>query len=1137
MEAGPDATDANTIVALQGMTNVIPLLARADELTSDEVVALKDKVGQTLGESYTSCFSFANPDSVGECTRIYSVSSATHSDPETMDASILMSSDYLQPLVDTELTQLVGLVFSPEGTSWLRHSAALKAVSWRRHQLRNSSLQSALTCRRLSSDGALVPYAMANPYMERQYWGRIEMSSWAEGLRQSLAAERLDRSQQMLGQELSKREMPLSKKHGKTRLGKRRPRTVEEITNPNYQDPLGLLEMVGQLKHGGGITLELLSSLGVMGCIAAWFIRPELARHWDLDIVKRRDKTTLWVRCLVVVPAVLGVLGVLVVLVVFRLETKSLERRVEVGQVIGGAGDVGPADDAVGVDGKGAARLPAAAALGGPVPYALVGAEAVDGVDGKGVQGVPGARETEAPFGVDVAALVDDHVGLPGAADLGHPALRGLGGRVRDGDAMQVVLVLVRDGGEVLEGLFGDLRAPERAGFVGGRTGGRMGAWANNMLLAQRRGGGKRRRGTPRQGHDLHGQPQWRRKTTRVLRPSGSGIWGVDGAGDPTLGAGATSLVAGVLSDSISAQNPDFCCAGLSSPLEGDVAPVSVSVSAMARTYCNERAHSFSSVSLFLSGFWASCVPSVRPRCVPVSGGDAAAMHEIITLQLGNLSNYTATHFWNAQESYFTYGDQQQSPVNHDVHWRAGVGHDGAETFLPRTVIYDLKGGFGALRKINPLYDATLESGRATVQKQDAVSPSAYQTSLDAGEQQQPRPTASSVRYWSDFSRAYFHPRSLVQLYDFELDSTIRPFERFGTGAELFSSLDKEHDVVDRDWRPFAEECDLMQGIQVFTTLDDAWGGFASSYLEALRDEYSKTCIWVWGLRTPLAGAAREKRQLRQVNTAQTLGQACAQASMVVPLSLPDGHLPSSVSLDPSSPWHVSGLLATVAESAGLPSRLADQRPTLLSDMAESLNTTGRQTLAAAAMDVGPHAPDLERESLDIEMFDLGRPGRNDRRMEKPGRVYGQLSAYRGTAKSEEAEGKGEEEHRHPRPVVGNPIIRRYVMSAKGERLRRGKSHTDFLPTSRYTSTLQFPLLDSFPHIYRDIAAGEAAAPVRTLLSTTASMTPRIRNLRSQVSRSVALEERETLSSGLADIADAYQDDWSSGSDEDDDDL
>jgi hypothetical protein len=32
------------------------------------------------------------------------------------------------------------------------------------------------------------------------------------------------------------------------------------------------------------------------------------------------------------------------------------------------------------------------------------------------------------------------------------------------------------------------------------------------------------------------------------------------------------------------------------------------------------------------------------------------------------------------------------------------------------------------------------------------------------------------------------------------------------------------------------------------TTFDDAWGGFASDYLERLRDEYGKTVIWVWGL-------------------------------------------------------------------------------------------------------------------------------------------------------------------------------------------------------------------------------------------------------------------------------------------------
>ena len=121
--------------------------------------------------------------------------------------------------------------------------------------------------------------------------------------------------------------------------------------------------------------------------------------------------------------------------------------------------------------------------------------------------------------------------------------------------------------------------------------------------------------------------------------------------------------------------------------------------------------------------------------------------------------------------------------------------------------------------------------------------------------------TGSSVRYWSDFSRVYYHPKSLVQLYDFELNSSIRPFERHEMGTELFETLDKEHEIVDRDFRPFVEECDRMQGIQTFATLDDAWGGFASKYLDALRDEYPKSCIWLWGLSSPTVEIPREKRQ------------------------------------------------------------------------------------------------------------------------------------------------------------------------------------------------------------------------------------------------------------------------------------
>ncbi|KAL6876025.1 tubulin nucleotide-binding domain-like protein [Trichoderma longibrachiatum] len=498
-------------------------------------------------------------------------------------------------------------------------------------------------------------------------------------------------------------------------------------------------------------------------------------------------------------------------------------------------------------------------------------------------------------------------------------------------------------------------------------------------------------------------------------------------------------------------------------------------------------------------------------------------MREIVTLQLGNLSNYVATHFWNAQESYFTYAEDETSLVDHNIHWRPGLGEDGSETFLPRAVVYDLKGGFGPLKKVNPMYDAaqgqdaslaSLWPGKPAVQRQPPLSQSTYQQALDAGLKPSRALQPSDVRYWSDYSRVYYHPKSLVQLYDFELGSSIMPFERFETGAELFESLDKEDEIVDRDWRPFVEECDQMQGVQVFASLDDAWGGFAASYVERLRDEHPKSCIWVWGVQSPVAGVAREKRRMRLANTALSLNAACGQASMVVPLGVPDARIPAGVAVDGGSPWHVSALLATAAESASLQSRLrldgGSSRPLGLSDMAECLNVSGRQTLANMRLGVGPRAVDArERPEMDLSQIaslkDGGRLGSGSER------AFGRLSSVR------RPEGSGDEPGDvtmvEQRPVIGSSIVRNH--------------HTSLL----------YPLLDSFPSIYDYDLQGRESIPVHTSLASDGSIVHKMRNLRTQVAPSISLEERENLVNGLAELGAAYEDEWSSGSDSGDDDL
>lgn len=104
------------------------------------------------------------------------------------------------------------------------------------------------------------------------------------------------------------------------------------------------------------------------------------------------------------------------------------------------------------------------------------------------------------------------------------------------------------------------------------------------------------------------------------------------------------------------------------------------------------------------------------------------------------------------------------------------------------------------------------------------------------------------MRYWSDYNRVFYHPRSVVQLNEYELNSQVMPFEDWDVGGELFNDLDKEHDLLDRDLRPFAEECDQMRAIQLFAGSDDAWGGFAARYIDRLRDEYGKKSIWIWAI-------------------------------------------------------------------------------------------------------------------------------------------------------------------------------------------------------------------------------------------------------------------------------------------------
>ncbi|KAH8202458.1 hypothetical protein TruAng_003358 [Truncatella angustata] len=530
-------------------------------------------------------------------------------------------------------------------------------------------------------------------------------------------------------------------------------------------------------------------------------------------------------------------------------------------------------------------------------------------------------------------------------------------------------------------------------------------------------------------------------------------------------------------------------------------------------------------------------------------------MREIVTLQLGQQSNYLGTHFWNTQESYFTYGEDGETPVDHDVHFRPGIGADGTETYMPRTVIYDLKGGFGSMRKINALYEAegeptALWNGQPVVHRQQPIDPSAYQESLDTGNAA-PELTTSSVRYWSDFSRVFYHPRSIVQLNEYELNSSLMPFEKWHMGEELFSSLDKDHDILDRDLRPFVEEADHMQGVQIMTGIDDAWGGFAAKYLERLRDEYGKVPIWVWGLQEPTSGVPREKRLLRLVNKARAIADMYSQASLIIPLAVPS-RLPSGVSLDRSSPWHVAGLFNAAMESTSLFTRLKanDQVNSIsMGHATDLLNVFGKQTLANLQFSMVEPPKAAQNGTNGAMQLPTGR-----------GELYGRINALEFEDQSdsgaqnevsaldidlstiEEGITSSASSRRRRRPHLFSQLA-----TARGEAALKGFQEEEPSDeyrryerpkTHKFQSELMYPMLDSYPRIFRDREQNSIRNPLsmRTVLSTDSSVTDKMKGLRTTVLRSISVEDREDVGNELAEISEGYKEGFSSGSDDDDDD-
>ncbi|KAG4304501.1 hypothetical protein PORY_002211 [Pneumocystis oryctolagi] len=231
-------------------------------------------------------------------------------------------------------------------------------------------------------------------------------------------------------------------------------------------------------------------------------------------------------------------------------------------------------------------------------------------------------------------------------------------------------------------------------------------------------------------------------------------------------------------------------------------------------------------------------------------------MRENIVLQFGKYANYLGTHFWNAQETYFTH-DIKKSLIDHHVMYRLD-SVDGKDVYTPRALIYDLKNGFGNLGKYIDFYKLQNEN----IEERNELGKEIYRTpeypihpfQLSLRNSKSSAPLSSeTITSWSDYNMTKYHPRSLNQLYQYDLyDETFSPFYTFNQGKDLFRDISKENDLFESHLRPFLEECDNIQGLTMFSEINNGWGGFVSSYLDSIRDEMPKLCIWTFSIDTEI---------------------------------------------------------------------------------------------------------------------------------------------------------------------------------------------------------------------------------------------------------------------------------------------
>ncbi|KAI8823109.1 Misato segment II tubulin-like domain-containing protein [Fimicolochytrium jonesii] len=391
---------------------------------------------------------------------------------------------------------------------------------------------------------------------------------------------------------------------------------------------------------------------------------------------------------------------------------------------------------------------------------------------------------------------------------------------------------------------------------------------------------------------------------------------------------------------------------------------------------------------------------------------------EIITLQLGHSANFVGTHFWNTQDSYFRFDGEEETELDHDVLYRAGRNLNGEETYTPRALISDLKGSFGSLKKVSPLYetDASEEmsawGGKVDRYVQDPYPKNQFLEHLENPSQADGEATTFSdhldkaVTVWSDYNKIYYHPKSLLEVPHYIHDDDQNPFSVWTQGLDVMTDAEFRDECFDERLRFFVEECDSLQGFNILADAEDGFSGIAGSFLNHLSEEFPKKASITFGIHKPPSVFDTEKsRYVASANSALLLNTAARTSSLYVPIyapsraNVPAGDWSRYVKNDLSTPYQWSAYLSVAIETALLPVRIK-KTSLQVADIANIVNGGSSRTVATLSAAVPFAFRKGESYESSIQMKEGRIPWMVDltQRLayDTVGQEYGQYTVVRG---------------------------------------------------------------------------------------------------------------------------------------------